>query len=126
MTEMPLLMTPRTGSLQCPILMQEATSTLTKSAGKLRLVHLLEEGPLHAAADSTSTFNLKTILATLGKLALLLAVLGFAWQSRDFIGTQYAITPMVSQVLRGQRTTITVSSIAEHMKALSVSWLALY
>ena len=96
--------------------MQEA-STLTKSAGKLRLVHLLEEGPLNAAAPSTSSFNLKAstskfnlkaTLATFGKIALLLAVLGVAWQSRDVVGTQYTLTPMVSQILGGQRTTITI------------------
>ena len=114
--------------------MQKATTTLTKSAGKLRLVHLLEEGPLSAAAASTSTFNfkastskftLKATLATFGKLALLLAVLGVAWQSRDLVGTQqFATTPMVSQVLRGQRTTITIISTADWMKALSDSWLA--
>ena len=97
--------------------MQEP-NTLTKSAGKLRLVHLLEEGPLNAAAASTSTFKWKTILATLGKLALLLAVLGLAWQSHDLVGTQYALTPMVSQVLGGQRITIAISSTAEYMEAL--------
>ena len=122
---MPRLMAPCTRSLQHPIPTQEGTSALTKSAGKLRLVHLLQEGPLNAAAASTSMYNATTILATLGKLALLLAVLGLAWRSPSFFGTQFAVTPMVSQVLRGQRTTITITSTTEHTKALSIFWLAL-
>ena len=81
--------------------MQEPVSVLTKSAGKLRLAHLLEEGPLHAAPATNSTFNLKTILATVNKLVLVLAVLGVAWQSPHIFGSQYATAPVVSQLLRG-------------------------
>ena len=93
-TDMLCLMNPRTCSLQHPICMQEATSPLTKSAGKPRPVHLLEE-PSESCCSARRHVQCQGNLAAFGKLALLLAVLGLAWQRPNFFGTQYAMTPAV-------------------------------
>ena len=78
------------------------------------------------SCKSTSKWSVTTFVM----LALLLAMLGLAWQRQNFevfIETQHAITSVmvvslqVSPILRGQRTTIAITFTAKSMKALSIS-----